>query len=228
MKILLVEDDNPLRQALMRLLQMWGYAVAAASGAIEAFDLLEQDGFDLVLLDLGLPDLEGVEFCQQLRQQPEPQPLVMMLTARDSASSKIKGFESGADDYVVKPFEPEVLRARLKALLRRAHRPLNSELTAGPLRMRSGDATAYVDGEAVELTRKEALLLELLLRAQGCSCSKAQLLRGCSDSHRDGGDDALRAHMRNLRHKLALAGCAPNLIETVYGFGYRLNPAAAT
>lgn len=228
MNILLVEDDPGLRRALVRLLELWGYAVAAVSTGCAALDWLEQRQVDLLILDLGLPDIDGVALCDQLRSTNSPQPLVLMLTARDSSSSKVEGLESGADDYVVKPFEPDVLRARLKALLRRAHRPLSPELSWGPLRMRPGDLRVMVAGEALDLTRKEALLLEQLLVAQGCSCSKGQLLRGCADHRRDVSDDALRAHMRNLRHKLTQAGCGPNLIETVYGLGYRLNPITGT
>jgi len=226
--ILLVEDDHCLRQALVRLLKLWGYAVEAASTGYDALAWLDQHPIDLLILDLGLPDIDGVELCEQVRSTICPQPLVLLLTARDSSSSTVQGLESGADDYVVKPFEPEVLRARLKALLRRAHRPLTSELTWGPLRMRPGDLRVMVDAISLDLTRKEALLLELLLSAQGCSRTKAQLLRGCTDHRREVSDDALRAHMRNLRQKLTLAGCAPNLIETVYGLGYRLNPLAGT
>ena len=105
--------------------------------------------------------------------------------------------------------------------------PLRQELEWGPLRLQAGQTAPRVNGQALELTRKEALLLELLLRAQGGSLSKAELLHGCGDGRREVGEDALRAHMRNLRQKLTLAGCDPNLIETVYGVCYRLAPAAA-
>ncbi len=227
MKLLVVEDDPTLQRALLRLLVQWGYAVDAASTAAEALAWLEQELFDLVLLDVGLPDADGLALCQSLRRCQRHQPLVLMLTARDGSASKVAGFESGADDYVVKPFDPAVLRARLQALLRRAHRPLMAELSCGPLQLRPGDTTVLVAGQPLELTRKEALLLEQLLRAGGGCCSKDALLQGCGDSHRAVGDDALRAHMRNLRQKLSAAGCAVNLIETVYGLGYRLNPTSA-
>lgn len=227
MKLLVVEDDLTLQQALLRLLGQWGYATEAAATAASAMGWLEQELFDLVLLDLGLPDADGLALCRRLRRRGLHQPLVLMLTARDSSASKVAGLESGADDYVVKPFEPTVLRARLQALLRRAHRPLLAELRCGPLRLRPGDTTALLNGQPLELTRKEALLLEQLLQAAGGCCSKGQLLHGCGDGRRDVGEDALRAHMRNLRQKLSAAGAAPNLIETVYGLGYRLNPSAA-
>lgn len=224
MKLLVVEDDPPLQAALLRLLGQWGYATEQASTAAEALGWLERELFDLVLLDLGLPDRDGLSLCRQLRRLPCHQPLVLMLTARDARLDKVRGFEEGADDYVVKPFDPELLRVRLRALLRRAHRPLQHELVFGPLRLVAGQTSAAVNGASLELTRKEALLLEQLLRAAGDSLSKGQLLHGIGDGRREVGEDALRAHMRNLRQKLTAGGCDPNLIETVYGVGYRLNP----
>ncbi|MEB3264445.1 MAG: response regulator transcription factor [Synechococcus sp.] len=228
MKLLVVEDDPPLQTALLRLLAQWGYATEMASTAAEALGWLEQELFDLVLLDLGLPDRDGLSLCRQLRRLPGHQPLVLMLTARDGRRDKVLGFEEGADDYVVKPFDPELLRARLRALLRRAHQPLRHELHFGPLRLVAGQTSVAVHGAPVELTRKEALLLEQLLQGSGQSLGKAQLLHGIGDGRRAVGEDALRAHMRNLRQKLTSAGCDPNLIETVYGVGYRLRPTAAS
>ena len=228
MKLLVVEDDPPLQAALLRLLAQWGYAVEMASTAAEALGWLERELFDLVLLDLGLPDRDGLSLCRQLRRLPCPPPLVLMLTARDERSDKVRGFEEGADDYVIKPFDPELLRVRLRALLRRAHRPHQHELVFGPLRLVAGQTCADVNGTCMELTRKEALLLEQLLRAAGASLSKGELLHGIGDGRREVGEDALRAHMRNLRQKLTAHDCDPNLIETVYGLGYRLNPSASS
>ena len=224
MKLLVVENDPTLQAALLRLLAQWGYATEKAATAYEALGWLEREQFDLVLLDLGLPDGDGFSLCRQLRRLPMHQPLVLMLTARDERADKVRGFEEGADDYVVKPFDPELLRVRLRALLRRAYRPLQHELVFGSLRLVAGQTNAAVNGASLELTRKEALLLEQLLRAAGDSLSKGQLLHGIGDGRREVGEDALRAHMRNLRQKLTACGCHPNLIETVYGVGYRLNP----
>ncbi|WP_411876227.1 response regulator transcription factor [Vulcanococcus limneticus] len=228
MKLLVVEDDPTLQAALLRLLGQWGYGTEAAASGWEALAWLDREVFDLVLLDLGLPDTDGHTVCRQLRQRAHHQPLVLMLTARDSRGDKLQGFAGGADDYVVKPFDPDLLRARLAALLRRADRPLQNQLSWGPLLLQPGQTTLQVSGQPLELTRKEALLLELLLRAQGSSCSKAQLLHGSGDGRREVGEDSLRAHIRSLRCKLTAAGCAPGLIETVYGLGYRLalTPAA--
>ncbi|MBM5806509.1 MAG: response regulator transcription factor [Cyanobacteria bacterium M_surface_10_m2_179] len=223
MKLLVVEDDSTLRHALLRLVAQWGYAAQAAANAGEALDWLERDGFDLVLLDLGLPDRDGLEVCRRVRRSHgQHQPLVLMLTGRDGREDKLAGLEGGADDYVVKPFDPELLQARIRALLRRAHRPLRAQLTWGNLQLHPGDTTAQLGCRSLELTRKEALILEQLTRAQGSACSKEQLLDGFEDGRRVVGDDALRSHMRNLRQKLSAAGGHANLIETVYGLGYRL------
>jgi DNA-binding response OmpR family regulator len=228
MKLLLVEDDIALQDAMQRLLRQWGYGLELAGSGAEAIGWLEQERFDLVLLDLGLPDIDGLAICRQLRRWPRHQPLVLMLTARDDRRDKLLGFEGGADDYVVKPFDPELLRVRLAALLRRADRPLQSQLCWGPLALQPGQTIALVHQVPLELTPKEALLLEHLLRAQGVCCRKNELLHACGDGRRVAGEDALRAHMRNLRQKLTAAGCDPNLIETVYGLGYRLHASTTT
>jgi DNA-binding response OmpR family regulator len=203
MKLLVVEDEPTLRQALLRLVAQWGYAAQSAANAAEAID--------------------GLEVCRVLRQRPEQlQPLVLMLTGRDHRDDKLAGLEGGADDYVVKPFDPELLQARIRALLRRAHRPLRPSIRWGDLELQPGNPTALLGDQLVELTPKESLILEQLIRAQGAACRKEHLLDGFEDGRRVVGDDALRAHMRNLRHKLSAAGGHANLIETVYGLGYRL------
>lgn len=228
MKLLVVEDDPILRTALLRLLGQWGYAAEAAGSGAEALSWLDRLHFDLVLLDLGLPDGDGLAICRSLRGSRRHQPLVLMLTARDDRRSKLEGLDGGADDYVVKPFDPELLRARIRALLRRAAQPLQWQLSWGPLVLEPGQSVVQVDGAPLQLTRKEALLLEQLLRARGASRAKAELLDGLSDGRRELGEDTLRAHIRSLRLKLGSRGCAADLIETVYGLGYRLNPCVAS
>lgn len=228
MKLLIVEDDPSLSSALLRLLGQWGYAAETAANAAEATGWLDRFAFDLVLLDLGLPDRDGLELCRSLRDSRRHQPLVLILTARDDRRSKLDGLEGGADDYVVKPFDPDLLRARIRALLRRATQPLQRSLRWGPLLLEPGQTEVRINQTCLQLTRKEALLLEQLLRAQGASRGKAELLHGLSDGRRETGEDNLRAHVRSLRHKLSAHGCPADLIETVYGFGYRLNPTAAS
>ncbi|MCS5690497.1 response regulator transcription factor [Cyanobium sp. FGCU-6] len=228
MRLLLVEDDAPLCQALGRLLRQWGYAVELAADGPAALNWCEREPFDLVILDLGLPGCDGLEVCRTLRSARGPQPLILMLTAWDSSADRVTGLDEGADDYVVKPFDPDVLRARVRALLRRSSRPLTTELNWGSVRLTPGDTRLSLGDGELELTRKEALLLETLLRAAGRSCSKAELLEASAAGTRDVGEETIKAHMRNLRVKLAAAGAPPDLIETVYGIGYRLNPAHST
>ena len=227
MKVLVVEDDDALREALLELLRNWGYALAAAADGPTAVAITACEPIDLVLLAVALPGCDGLAVCQELRRRPGHQPLVLMLTARDGSADKVRGLDAGADDYVVKPFDPPVLRAQLQALLRRRDRPLSSELRWGELVLVPGQTCLQLADASLELTRKEALLLETLLRAGGHSCSKAQLLDASADGRRDVGEETIKAHMRNLRSKLTAAGAAPDLIETVYGLGYRLNPALA-
>ncbi|MFN9871958.1 MAG: response regulator transcription factor [Cyanobacteriota bacterium] len=228
MRLLLVEDDAPLCQALGRLLRQWGYAVELAADGPAALKLCERDPFDLVILDLGLPGFDGLEVCRRLRSARGPQPLILMLTAWDSSADKVTGLDVGADDYVVKPFDPGVLRARVRALLRRSSRPLTTALSWGSVRLTPGDTRLNLGERELELTRKEALLLETLLRAAGRSCSKTELLEASAAGTREVGEETIKAHMRNLRAKLAASGAPPDLIETVYGIGYRLNPAHST
>ena len=228
MRLLLVEDDAPLCQALGRLLRQWGYAVELAADGPTALGLCDREAFDLVILDLGLPGCDGLEVCRRLRQGRGPQPLILMLTAWDSSADKVTGLDVGADDYVVKPFDPGVLRARVRALLRRSSRPLTTALSWGSVRLTPGDTRLNLGEQELELTRKEALLLETLLRAAGRSCSKTELLEASAAGSREVGEETIKAHMRNLRAKLAASGAPPDLIETVYGIGYRLNPAHST
>mgnify|MGYP003331984504 CR=1 FL=1 len=195
MKVLVVEDDDALREALLELLHGWGYALAAAADGPAALAITAREPIDLLLLDVALPGCDGLTVCRELRRRPGHQPLVLMLTARDASADKVRGLELGADDYVVKPFDPPVLRARLQALLRRRDRPLSTELRWGALALVPGQTCLQLAGASLELTRKEALLLETLLRAGGHSCSKAQLLDASADGRRlDGGE--LRGHDR--------------------------------
>jgi DNA-binding response OmpR family regulator len=226
-KVLVVEDDSDLREALQDLLVAWGYAVAPVADGEAALAICAREPIDLLLLDVGLPGCDGLEVCRRLRARPGDQPLVLMLTARDASADKVHGLELGADDYVVKPFDPPVLRARLRALLRRRDRPLTTTLQWGALQLVPGQTALQLGSRQLELTRKEALLLETLLRAGGLSCSKAQLLDASADGRRDVGEETIKAHIRNLRGKLSAVGAPPDLIETVYGLGYRLNPSHA-
>lgn len=223
MKLLIVEDDPVIRQSLCELASHWGYASDEADNGEMAWEMLQVQSYDLVLLDLNLPKLDGMEVCKRLRRKKGLQPMVLMLTARDTTLDNIQGLEKGADDYVVKPFDPSLLKARIQALLRRAERPLSDTWQWGLLVLEADGRTARYGGNDLHLTPKEHLILEELLKACGRTCSKEFLLQvawGWADTP---GDESVKTHVKNLRAKLASGGAPADLIETVYGVGFRLN-----
>ena len=227
MKVLIVEDDPVIRDALKELLLHWGLVPEACADGKQALNLLEAGHFDLVLLDLNLPGLDGLEVCRQLRRLPVHQPLVLMLTARDSLDDNVLGLEQGADDYLVKPFEPALLKARIQALLRRAARPLRDDWSWGELQLSLDGRTASFNSQDLQLTPKEHALVEALLRAGGRTCSKEQLIEAAWAWADVPGDESVKTHVKNIRAKLSQAGAPPDLIETVYGVGFRLNASHA-
>jgi DNA-binding response OmpR family regulator len=227
MKVLIVEDDPVICDALQELLQHWGLVTEECAEGLEALTLLEAGSFDLVLLDLNLPGLDGLEVCRRLRRLPINQPLVLMLTARDSLDDNVLGLEQGADDYLVKPFEPALLKARIQALLRRAARPLRDTWSWGALQLSLDGRTASFSTKDLRLTPKEHALLEALLKAGGRTCSKEQLIESAWAWADVPGDESVKTHVKNIRAKLNQAGAPPDLIETVYGVGFRLNASHA-
>jgi DNA-binding response OmpR family regulator len=228
MKVLVVEDDPMIQSSLREMVQAWGHACDEANDGEQAWDMVRQCPYDLILLDLNLPRLDGLAFCQRLRASSGPQPMVLMLTARDSNRDKVVGLDQGADDYLVKPFDPDVLRARVQALLRRAGRPLTRTLRWGGLSVdRDGHGARFGDRE-LSLTATEHRLLEALIQAGGTTCSKEHLLQAVWNWTDTPGSECVRSHVKNLRAKLVAAGAPPDLVETVYGVGFRLHPNHAT
>jgi DNA-binding response OmpR family regulator len=228
MKILVVEDDPLIRRALRELVEAWGYACDDAANGVVAWDLLQICPYDLVVLDLNLPGLDGLSICRRLRASGGHQPLVLMLTARDTNLDKVVGLDQGADEYMVKPFDPDLLRASIQALLRRASRPITQTLRWGALQLeRDGHGARYGAADLI-LTATEHRLLEALLQAGGATCSKDQLLSACWNWDNAPASDSLKSHVKNLRAKLITAGAPPDLVETVYGVGFRLHPNHAT
>ena len=223
MKVLIVEDAPIIRDSLLELLQHWGLVAEACGDGKTALELLSSTRFDLVVLDLNLPGLDGLEVCRRLRQSKIEQPLVLMLTARDSVEDNITGLEQGADDYLVKPFEPALLKARIQALLRRATRPMQQEWSWGSLRLTLDGRTANYGEQDLRLTPKEHGLLESLIKAAGRTCSKDQLIEAAWAWSDVPGDESVKTHIKNIRAKLSNCGAPPDLVETVYGIGFRLN-----
>ncbi len=228
MKILVVEDDSLIQLSLLEMLKAWGYACDHAEDGELAWDLASQYPYDLILLDLNLPRLDGLALCQRLRSRLEQQPLILMLTARDSSFDKVLGLEDGADDYMVKPFDPDVLRARLRALLRRANRPLQLSSHWGSLDLERGGQGADYAGQPLQLTPTEHRILETLLQAAGSTCSKEKILNAAWTLAESPGEESVKTHIKNIRAKLAQVRAPADLIETVYGIGFRLNPDHAT
>jgi diguanylate cyclase (GGDEF)-like protein len=220
MKILLVEDDDGAAEVLKNTLTSQHYLVDLAMDGQAGLSLAEAFAYDLVLLDIMLPKLDGLEFCRQLRSRRNDTP-ILLLTALDSSTSKVVGLDAGADDYLVKPFETNELLARIRALLRRGSPALSSVIEMGNLRLDSSSCKVTCNGQLLHLTAKEYALLELLLRNSHRIFSQRLLLEYLWSSDEEiPSENTVRAHIKALRRKLKQAG-AEELIETVYGLGYR-------
>ena len=225
MRLLLVEDDISLATVVERGLREDGYAVDTAGTVLDAGHLLEVNQYDLVILDLGLPDGNGLDLCRSIRASGKGLP-VLMLTARDGLSDKVSGLDAGADDYLTKPFDYPELTARIRALLRRpadAHQPV---LEVGDVRLDPASRVAWRGAITVPLTAREFSLLEFLLRHPGEVVSREQLLEHVWDANYDGLSNVVDVHIANLRRKLASPD-GPDPLTTVRGAGYRIGPPPA-
>jgi two-component system phosphate regulon response regulator PhoB len=224
-RILLVEDDARLADMLSEYLGEAGFRVVVAPLGSTAFERLAHADYDAVVLDLMLPDMDGLDVCRKLRSKSDTP--VLMLTARGDATDRIVGLELGADDYMTKPFSPRELVLRCHAILRRVQEagtaPGGRVLKAGPLRMDLGAHQATLDGEEMSLTPTEFRLLQALMERRGRTQSRRQLLEKAWDVESDISDRiqtrTVDMHVRRLRSKLGGAG---EWVETVRGFGYRL------
>lgn len=221
-RILLVEDEESLSDPLSYLLGKEGYDVVVADDGQRALELFDADGADLVLLDLMLPGVSGIEVCRTIRARSAV-PLIM-LTAKDSEVDKVVGLELGADDYVTKPYSSRELLARIKAVLRRGAEPedlVPATLSAGPVRMDVERHTVSVDGESIALPLKEFELLELLLRNTGRVLTRGQLIDRVWGSDYVGDTKTLDVHIKRLRAKIEPDPSNPRHILTVRGLGYK-------
>ena len=216
MRLLVVEDDPDLNRQLVSALTEAGYVVDKAADGEEGHFLGETEPYDAVVLDLGLPGLDGVTVLEKWRRAGRNMP-VLILTARDRWSDKVAGFDAGADDYVAKPFFMEEVLARLRALLRRASGHATSELECGPLRVDTRTSRVTVNGAAVKLTSLEYRLLEYLIHHQGRIISRTELVEHLYDQDFDRDSNTIEVFVGRLRRKLG-----KDMIETVRGLGYRL------
>ena len=216
MRVLVVEDDVDISRQLMTVLTDAGYAVDAAADGEEGHFLGETEPYDAILLDLGLPALDGVTILERWRRAGIKTP-VLILTARDRWSDKVAGFDAGADDYVAKPFYVEEVLARLRALVRRAAGHATSELECGPLRLDTRAARVSIDGNPIKLTALEYRLLAYLMMHKGRVVSRTELVEHLYDQDFDRDSNTIEVFVGRVRKKLGV-----NLIQTVRGLGYCL------
>lgn len=226
-RILVVEDEVSISDPLTYLLGKEGYEVALAETGPDALLEFDRSGADLVLLDLMLPGMSGVDVCRVLRQKSNVP--VIMLTAKDDEVDKVVGLELGADDYITKPYSSRELLARLKAVLRRgqdaADELLPATLEGGPVRMDVERHTVVVSGDSISLPLKEFELLELLLRNTGRVLTRSQLIDRIWGSDYVGDTKTLDVHIKRLRAKIETDPGNPQHIQTVRGLGYKFDTA---
>ncbi|MGH2415644.1 MAG: response regulator transcription factor, partial [Microcystaceae cyanobacterium] len=221
MRILLVEDDECIAQTLEQVLGEQHYVVDIAPDGQVGWDLWEAFTYDLILLDVILPKLDGIEFCQRLRSRGDQTP-ILLLTAQSSSTNKVMGLDAGADDYVVKPFEFQELLARIRVLLRRRKSLTASVLEWANLRFDPSTCEVTYSSQVLHLTPKEYRLLELFLRNHHQVLTRSAILENLWSVEEAPNEDTVTAHIKSLRQKLKQAGAPANFIETVYGLGYRL------
>lgn len=214
MRLLLVEDDESLGDAVQTGLTQFGYIVEWLKDGETAKSVLKTDSFELIILDLSLPKLSGMRLLQVIRSDQNTTP-VIILTARDSIQDRIKGLDSGADDYITKPFDLNELSARIRALIRRSQGRADTVLQYGNVTIDPAAHTVMVDQELINVPRREFALLQKLLENNGHVLSRDQLMQSIYSWDEDVDSNALEVHIHNLRKKLNA-----NYIRTIRGIGY--------
>ncbi len=218
MRILLVEDDVMLAEAVMRALTQTAHAVDCARTGEEADSALITNQYDLVLLDVGLPKIDGFEVLRRLRARRSIVP-VLMLTVNDTPEDLVTGLDLGADDYLTKPFRLSELEARVRALIRRAHSSASSDLTHGRLRLDMAARRLYLDDQPIELSLRELAVIELLLLREGKVVTKQQIIDNLYGWEDVSSSNTVEVFIHRLRKKLEASGAT---ITTVRGMGYLL------
>ena len=220
MRILVVEDDKDLNGQLATALKEAGYAVDCAFDGEEGHFLGDSEPYDAIILDIGLPQMDGLSVLEQWRRDGRTVP-VLLLTARDRWSDKVQGIDAGADDYVAKPFHVEEVLARIRALVRRAAGHASNELVCGPVRLDLRASRVTVDGNPVKLTSHEYKVLEYLMHHIDKVVSRTELTEHLYDQDFDRDSNTIEVFVGRLRKKLGI-----DLIETIRGLGYRIDSAS--
>ena len=223
MRILLVEDDHLLAVSLSEALEAQRYTVDIAPDGEIAWQQMSLLPYDLMLMDVTLPQVDGLTLCQRMRSHGVASP-VLMLTARDTSSDKVAGLDAGADAYMVKPFDLSELIAQIRALLRRGKMAQPTALQWGALRLNPTTYEVTYQDSPIRLTPKEFAILELLLHHGRRVLSRHFILESIWHLEDPPGEETVKAHLKALRQKLRTAGAPRDFIETVHGLGYRLIP----
>ena len=226
-RLLVVEDDDTIRDTVSEAMELEGFTVTAATNGQSAWELLRRERFDLVVMDLMLPGMNGLDLCRQLRQEPNP-PLILVVSARDTETDRVLGLEVGADDYLIKPFGMRELVARCRALLRRnrSQEQARAEqrhqvLRHADLELFSGECRVTRGEQDLKLSPKEYKLLELFLQQPKRVWSREQLIEAVWGVDYIGDSKTVDVHIRWLREKIELDPSNPVHLVTVRGFGYR-------
>jgi len=227
--VLVVDDEPTIVEIVGRYMERAGYETHTAGDGPEALRLAELHDPDLVVLDVMLPGIDGIEVMRRLQERPGPRTAVILLTARGEEPDRLAGLRRGADDYVVKPFSPAELVARVDAVLRRVSPPDEADEEAppiehGPLRVEPATRRAFLDGEEVSLTQREFDLLAHLAAHPGRVYSRDQLMEAVWNLPYFEDTSTVTVHIRRLRAKLGDDPAEPRFVETVWGVGYRLRP----
>jgi DNA-binding response OmpR family regulator len=218
MKILIIEDEKKIADNLKEGLEQHRFSVDVAYNSREGYSLIHEFDYDVIVLDLMLPDMDGEELCRKIREEGINS-FILMLTAKKQLANIVEGLNCGADDYLTKPFEFSELLARIRALLRRSSKSKENILVCGDIEFNLESGQVFLGENEIKLTKKEFMILEYLLRNKGQLLSRNQLLEHAWDRNVDIFTNVVNTHIKNLRKKLGKSG---RLIETIYGSGYRI------
>lgn len=222
MRLLVVEDEPKIANSIKKGLKQEGYAVDVALDGLEAYDFISTEPYDLIVLDLMLPKINGIDLCKKVRKEGVPTP-ILMLTSRTTTEDKVKGLNTGADDYLTKPFSFDELLARIKALLRRPNKTLTNKLVCSDLSVDIDNYVVYRGNKKISLSRKEFSLLEYLIRNKNQVLTKKQIIEHVWNFDADVLPNTVEVYIGYLRDKLEKSlPKKPRLIKTVRGFGYKI------